>query len=196
MARRTTTTKVLDDTMLSKVRGWHQLGQKSKEALTNIGVHTVGDLGLITKERILDQPWMGDHAFKKIIDFRDLVRSYQTQGAPVISAPSSGKDEIPAPEPRPQATIQLGEYTKLANAAAKIGQALFVEVIEEKQGVDDELGLVSIDPHSVSHIDRGRYGDDPMIHWDTGGGAQSAKVRHGMEQIYHVLQVAREQSKK
>jgi hypothetical protein len=199
MAKRMTTKNVKEDTMLSQVRGWHQLGQKSKEAITNTDLHQVADLKNYNPTRILEEPYMGPHAVNKITAWVEQVREYQRQtagDAPVITAPPAPQQDDAPPAPRPQATVQNGEYSKLSNAAAKVGQALFVEVIEEKQGLDDELGLVSIDPHTVSHIERGRNGNDPMVHWDTNAGAQSAKVRHEMKQVYHILQVAREQGSK
>jgi hypothetical protein len=162
-------------------------------------MHQAADLKRFDSERFLEEPNMGPHALKKTMAWIEQVLEYQRQTAngntlTVPAAPAQEpKDEPHAP--RTASTVESKEYSKMANAAAKVGQALFVEVIEEKEGAPDELGLVSVDPNTVSHIERGRHGDDPMIHWDTSSGAQAAKVRHPMDQIYHILLIARKNGK-
>ncbi len=193
MAKRTTTTKVLEDTMLSKVRGWHQLGQKSKESITNTGLHQAADLKHASRDRILEEPHMGPHAVNKIFTFFEQVKAYQaaTASDAVIDVGLAPKGDLEPPEPRPQATVTNGEYKKIAADAAKVGQALFLEIIEEKTGTPDELGVISIDPGLLSHVEQGRHGNHPMIHWDTGGGPLSAKVRHSMKDVYAILAKAK-----
>ncbi len=192
MARKTTTTTVLEDTMLSKVRGWHQLGQKSKEAITNTGLHQAADLKNASKERILEEPHMGPYSVNKIFSFFDQVLAYQkaTASGATVHVPPAPQDDLD-PLPRPASMVSNGEYTALAVGAAKVGQALFIEVIEEKTGTPDELGVISIDPEALSHVEHGRHGNDPMIHWDTGGGQLTAKVRHSMKDVYAILAKAK-----
>lgn len=193
MARKTTTTKVLEDTMLSNVRGWHQLGQKSKEAITNTGLHQAADLMHASRARLLEEPHMGPFSVKKIFTFFEQVKSYQaaTASGATVDVASAPTEDLSGPEPRPQATVTNDEYKKLAVDAAKVGQALFLEVIEEKTGSPDELGVVSIDPGLLSHVEQGRHGIHPMIHWDTVGGPLSARVRHSMKDVYAILAKAK-----